>query len=198
MSHPPVIIDVTNREESLTINACGIREHDVTCLCDVKLPADPVKVDGEQWAGSTYTIMALRAFGESIREDSNRMLGLLETLAKAKDVVDAKLNPPVDVDTLDERRAKLLTWIRGGDSIVDAPIEFGWSWDDTLRALTRNTPSALWAWTEEEWADAECFIADNRPVGERAIMRSLDITASSARALVAYYDCGFARIGRSR
>lgn len=170
---------------------CGVAAHPEDCLCDVKV-VSPVEIanniDPEKFWGMRIALNG----GHSYDTDED-ILNLLEALALAKDAVANMAS----FDRVDERgklrasmdlKAKLKQFLRDGNSIVDAPRTFQVSWGLCLASLTQGTPSTLWAWDEQFWAQIEDYIISHDTwCGYRALMKEFNIDRGPAQMLEKLY-----------
>ena len=185
----------TNNEPPATIQnsdpPCGVVAHPDDCLCDVKV-VSPVEIENNIDPDKFWGMRIALDGGHSYDTDED-ILSLLEALALAKDAVANMAS----FDRYDERgklraskelKVKLKQFLRDGNSIIDAPRTFGASWGLCLASLTQGTPSALWAWDEQFWAQIEDYIISHDTwCGYRALMQEFNIDRGPAQQLERLY-----------
>ena len=173
------------------MSGCGITNHNTDCLCDVVVAnVSAINFDPTTFWGVEFAERA----GYSWEDGPEKMLELLEALAKAKDIA-ANMKTFDNVDrrgvarASDSLRKSLGEWIASGQSIIDAPHEFKESWGNILAAMTSGRANELWAWREAQWAEFEDWVDIQGELRYRAIMGRFDVSRSVAVLLERFYRC---------
>lgn len=168
---------------------CNVLAHDEECLCDVAI-GEPTVIEFDPTR--FWGVRIAESAGFRWDEGPEKLLDLLEALAKAKDAAKNMAS----FDSMDKhgvaRASKALhddvvDWIGQGESIVDAPRQFKQSWGNVIAALTGGRPSELWTFSEQWWAEFEDWADTQDAVRYRAITREFNISRSSAQTLQRLY-----------
>lgn len=159
------------------------------CLCDVIVtkPTNIMRYPLDH----AYTDYVLRAFGDDILLDGDRLGEFLDVMIAGFDKVQEGLNSPTaglgEVERLTHREA-MLGELRDGQSIIDLGSRYGFGLEDTLWVLRGPAakPSVLNDWSEQEWAEAETAIMEQGWT-RYSLATRLNVTHSVARTLLGWY-----------
>lgn len=156
---------------------CGNPSHGTDCLCDVVI-AEPIvpRFHFDQLHLADVIIDATGADptngGAELATFLTAYSAGVEATARLRDFDQGWLDGALASD-LPER---LAAWIRSGQSVVDAPDEFGESFARILAVLTRGQPSTVWTWGEATWAEFEEVMTAKGAVAACEVERRFGVT----------------------
>lgn len=180
----------------MTIENCGVIEHEDECLCDVIIPNDTQWIGDavkDMWMGPE--IVELRGYCDIWDEDS--ILNYLSDLARAKDNwvrVDNGFFKPIPtkaggtvLHSIREELKKRLRSMRN-PSIMQVIADLGIEWDMLMVVLFANKRMM----TENELVEFEEAVLTSRYTSPEGLAKRFNMTFKSARKLHDYWGTPFA------
>jgi hypothetical protein len=179
-------------ETTMSIEHCGVLEHDDTCLCDVVIPGStPWVTDAvrDMWMG--LEIVEIRGYDGIWDDDS--IINYLQDLVYAKDRWEQSL-PKVSLSTSDDRFGKYRETLRfrlqcpDAPSILDVAKELGINYSELMYVLFTNR----YYMSKETLLEFESDVRNRRFHSAHMLSKKYGMALKSTRKLHSYWGVPFA------